>query len=206
MGETWRWSRGPARCDRLCAEDALNANTHRNRSRAVALAATADATARVRFALKLAIAAALTILALVCTQQAFARSAPESFADLAALMEFHANNPDAPNKPVAVMMLGILNFVLDYDKARDIVRQVLAAVPSGSFLVLTHPTFDDALGGEAKGLGTVYSVPPARGLDPHRRLQHEARGPAGRAAAAELAGCLGCGEPGQAARADFLPL
>jgi len=26
------------------------------------------------------------------------------FADMAALMEFHANNPDAPNKPVAVMM------------------------------------------------------------------------------------------------------
>ncbi len=27
------------------------------------------------------------------------------FADVAALMEFHANNPDAPNKPVAVMMV-----------------------------------------------------------------------------------------------------
>ena len=27
------------------------------------------------------------------------------FADLAALMEFHANNPDAPNKPMAVMMV-----------------------------------------------------------------------------------------------------
>ena len=28
-----------------------------------------------------------------------------TFADLAALMEFHANNPDAPNKPVAIMMV-----------------------------------------------------------------------------------------------------
>jgi NitT/TauT family transport system substrate-binding protein len=27
------------------------------------------------------------------------------FADLAALMEFHANNPDSPNKPVAIMMV-----------------------------------------------------------------------------------------------------
>src|SRR5450830_803923 len=27
------------------------------------------------------------------------------FADLAALMEFHANNPDAQNKPVAIMMV-----------------------------------------------------------------------------------------------------
>ena len=37
-----------------------------------------------RFALKLAIASALTIMALLWAQQAFARSAPESFADLAA--------------------------------------------------------------------------------------------------------------------------
>jgi NitT/TauT family transport system substrate-binding protein len=27
------------------------------------------------------------------------------FADMAALMEFHANNPDAPNKPIAIMMV-----------------------------------------------------------------------------------------------------
>ena len=27
------------------------------------------------------------------------------FADMAALMEFHANNPDAPNKPVAIMVV-----------------------------------------------------------------------------------------------------
>ncbi|MGH8733827.1 MAG: trypsin-like peptidase domain-containing protein, partial [Burkholderiales bacterium] len=62
----------------------MNPNSHRNKSRAIALAATADAAARARFAVKLAIAAALTILALVWAQQAFARSAPESFADLAA--------------------------------------------------------------------------------------------------------------------------
>lgn len=52
------------------------------------------------------------------------------------------------DRPVAVMMLGILNFVLDTDKAQDIVRRVMAAVPSGSFLVLTHPTTDSDLGGE----------------------------------------------------------
>ncbi|MGW7301581.1 SAM-dependent methyltransferase [Streptomyces sp. NPDC054829] len=50
-------------------------------------------------------------------------------------------------RPVAVMMLGILNFVLDDDKARDIASRVMAAVPSGSFLVLTHPTTDDEVGG-----------------------------------------------------------
>jgi O-methyltransferase involved in polyketide biosynthesis len=52
------------------------------------------------------------------------------------------------DRPIAVMMLGILNFVLDTDKAREIVRRVMAAVPPGSFLVLTHPTFDADLGGE----------------------------------------------------------
>jgi hypothetical protein len=53
-------------------------------------------------------------------------------------------------QPVAVMMLGILNFVLDTEKAREVVRGVMAAVPSGSFLVLTHPTFDADLGGEGQ--------------------------------------------------------
>ncbi|WP_443061974.1 SAM-dependent methyltransferase [Streptomyces sp. NBC_00490] len=63
-----------------------------------------------------------------------------------AILERAAHTLDF-TEPVAVLMLGILNFVLDYDKARDIVRRVLADVPSGSCLVLTHPTFDDALGG-----------------------------------------------------------
>lgn len=52
------------------------------------------------------------------------------------------------SRPVAVLMLGILNFVLDTDEARSIVRTVMAALPSGSHLVLTHPTFDAELGGE----------------------------------------------------------
>ncbi|MDN0200134.1 SAM-dependent methyltransferase [Streptomyces sp. S.PNR 29] len=54
------------------------------------------------------------------------------------------------SRPVAVMMLGVLNFVLDTDKARDIVRRVMAAIPSGSCLALTHPTFDADLGGEGQ--------------------------------------------------------
>jgi len=52
------------------------------------------------------------------------------------------------NRPVALMMLGILNFVLDTDEARDIVRRLMAALPSGSHLVLTHPTTDPGAGGE----------------------------------------------------------
>ncbi|MGW5861732.1 SAM-dependent methyltransferase [Streptomyces sp. NPDC055239] len=52
------------------------------------------------------------------------------------------------DQPVAVMMLGILNFVLDTGEAQDIVRRIMAAVPSGSYLALTHPTTDTDLGGE----------------------------------------------------------
>ncbi|MFI1015689.1 SAM-dependent methyltransferase [Streptomyces sp. NPDC020965] len=50
------------------------------------------------------------------------------------------------DRPVAVIMLGILNFVLDTDEARSIVRTLMDSVPSGSYLVLTHPTLE--LGGE----------------------------------------------------------
>jgi O-methyltransferase involved in polyketide biosynthesis len=51
-------------------------------------------------------------------------------------------------RPVAVMMLGILNFVLATGQAQDIVRRIMASVPSGSYLVLTHPTTDSDLDGE----------------------------------------------------------
>ncbi len=67
--------------------------------------------------------------------------------DPAAILERAAVTLDL-TEPVAVMMLGILNFVLDVEKARRIVREIMAAVPSGSFLVLTHPTYDADLGGE----------------------------------------------------------
>jgi O-methyltransferase involved in polyketide biosynthesis len=66
--------------------------------------------------------------------------------DPAAILERAAGILDF-TKPVAVMMLGILNFVLDTEKAREIVANVMAEVSSGSFLVLTHPTFDADLGG-----------------------------------------------------------
>jgi O-methyltransferase involved in polyketide biosynthesis len=51
------------------------------------------------------------------------------------------------SQPIAVMMLGILNFVLDTAEAQAIVNHVMDAVPSGSYLVISHPTLE--LGGEA---------------------------------------------------------
>ncbi|WP_019545361.1 SAM-dependent methyltransferase [Streptomyces sulphureus] len=50
------------------------------------------------------------------------------------------------DRPVGVILLGILNFVLDTDEARGIVRRLMSAVPPGSYLVLSHPTQE--LGGE----------------------------------------------------------
>ncbi|NMO56957.1 SAM-dependent methyltransferase [Actinoplanes sp. TBRC 11911] len=43
-------------------------------------------------------------------------------------------------KPVAVMLLGVLNFIGDDEEAVGIVRRLMAAVPSGSYLAIAHPT------------------------------------------------------------------
>src|SRR5688500_9959933 len=68
------------------------------------------------------------------------------------------------DRPVAVMLLGILNFVLDTDEAAAIVRRLTAAVPSGSYLALTHPTVE--LGGEANVAAMEFwnanAAPPIR--------------------------------------------
>ncbi|GIE94960.1 SAM-dependent methyltransferase [Paractinoplanes rishiriensis] len=41
-------------------------------------------------------------------------------------------------QPVALTLLGVLNFILDFDEARAIVKRLLAAVPSGSYLAIAH--------------------------------------------------------------------
>lgn len=43
-------------------------------------------------------------------------------------------------RPVAVMLLGVLNFIGDDDEARGVVTRLMAAVPSGSYLAIAHPT------------------------------------------------------------------
>jgi hypothetical protein len=44
------------------------------------------------------------------------------------------------DQPIAVTMLGILNFVPDDDEAALLVTQLVDAVPSGSFVAISHPT------------------------------------------------------------------
>jgi len=50
-------------------------------------------------------------------------------------------------RPVAIMLLGIVNFVVDDDAAYAIVRRLVDAVPSGSYLAMSHPTTE--VNGEA---------------------------------------------------------
>ncbi|WP_232664498.1 SAM-dependent methyltransferase [Pseudonocardia sp. TRM90224] len=68
------------------------------------------------------------------------------------------------DRPVAVMMLGILNFVLDDADARGVVSTIMGAVPPGSFLAITHPTTE--LGGEGNVAAMEFwnknATPPIR--------------------------------------------
>jgi hypothetical protein len=45
-------------------------------------------------------------------------------------------------KPVAVVLMAILQFIPDEDEPRAIVARLMDAVPSGSYLVISHPASD----------------------------------------------------------------
>jgi hypothetical protein len=44
------------------------------------------------------------------------------------------------DRPIAIMLLGIVNFIVDDDEAHKIVDRLIETVPSGSFVVISHPT------------------------------------------------------------------
>lgn len=45
-------------------------------------------------------------------------------------------------QPVAIVLMAVLQFVMDEDRPADIVAELLDAVPSGSYLVVSHPASD----------------------------------------------------------------
>jgi hypothetical protein len=47
-------------------------------------------------------------------------------------------------KPVAIMLLAILHYIPDLDQARQIVARLVSAVPSGSYLTISHAASDIA--------------------------------------------------------------
>jgi hypothetical protein len=57
------------------------------------------------------------------------------------------NHPDLHrtidlSQPVGLMLVAILHFILDSDQPYEIVSRLLKALPPGSYLVITHATYD----------------------------------------------------------------
>jgi hypothetical protein len=50
------------------------------------------------------------------------------------------------DQPVALMLLMTMQFILDPDDPYDVVKTLVDALPSGSYLVLSHPARDDEVG------------------------------------------------------------
>jgi hypothetical protein len=73
--------------------------------------------------------------------------------DPAAIVRASADTLDFA-RPIGVILLGILNFILDTDEAARVVSTLVEAVPSGSFLAVTHPTLE--LGGEANAKAMAF--------------------------------------------------
>ncbi|MFA1548962.1 SAM-dependent methyltransferase [Actinomadura chokoriensis] len=67
-------------------------------------------------------------------------------------------------RPVAIMMLGILNFITDDDQAHQVVDRLLDAVPSGSHLAIAHPTgeVDGEAAQQAVDMSNQAGVAPMR--------------------------------------------
>jgi hypothetical protein len=63
-------------------------------------------------------------------------------------------------EPVAVVLMAVLQFVPDEDDPHGIVRRLLAAVPAGSYLVISHPAADiqaAAMAGMARSLNALMA-------------------------------------------------
>ncbi|GAA5077921.1 hypothetical protein HNP84_003986 [Thermocatellispora tengchongensis] len=68
------------------------------------------------------------------------------------------------SKPTALMLMGIMGLVADYDEARAVVSRLLRELPSGSYLALydgtdTDPAYVKALGGYNRGSGAIPYTP-----------------------------------------------
>jgi hypothetical protein len=68
------------------------------------------------------------------------------------------------SRPAALMLMGILGLVADYDQARSIVRTLMAALPPGSYLAVydgadTDPAYVEAIRRYNSGSGAVPYTP-----------------------------------------------
>jgi hypothetical protein len=47
-------------------------------------------------------------------------------------------------EPVAVVLVGVLHFIVDEDRPREVIGRFMEAMPSGSYLIADHAVFDYA--------------------------------------------------------------
>jgi O-methyltransferase involved in polyketide biosynthesis len=83
-----------------------------------------------------------------------ARDADKILAEAAATLDF--------TEPVAVMMLGLLHFIPDSDDPYSLAARYLAAVPSGSYLAVSHASSDidtDQLSTATRSYNTHSATP-----------------------------------------------
>ncbi|GGQ20524.1 hypothetical protein GCM10010187_41170 [Actinomadura coerulea] len=71
------------------------------------------------------------------------------------------------DQPVALMLMGILGLVSDYDEARSIVDRLMAALPSGSYLAVydgtdSDPAYTAAIRTYNSASGAVSYIPRAQ--------------------------------------------
>jgi hypothetical protein len=103
--------------------------------------------------------------------QALLTSAPEGVCDY---VEADVRDPEVIlreaaktldfTRPTALMLMGILGLVGDYDQARSIVGRLMAALPAGSYLAVydgadTDPAYVDAIRRYNAGSGAVPYTP-----------------------------------------------
>jgi hypothetical protein len=63
------------------------------------------------------------------------------------------------------MLLAILHFIADKDDPRGMVARLMAAVPPGSYLVMSHALSEDLTGNQLEGLNAVYAKTKSGGVN-----------------------------------------
>jgi hypothetical protein len=77
------------------------------------------------------------------------------------------------DRPVALLLLAVLHFVTDDEAPGDLVRRVMAALPRGSYLTISHGTMDGRSTQVADAVEKLYSRASAPGR-PRERAAVEA--------------------------------
>ncbi|MEY9839812.1 SAM-dependent methyltransferase [Streptacidiphilus sp. EB103A] len=65
------------------------------------------------------------------------------------------------SRPVALLLVAVLHFLKDSEQPGEIVARLIDALPSGSYVVLSHVTGEVLTDDEVAGVGVAYSKVPA---------------------------------------------